>query len=153
MFPPNTESALDASIFMESGSTPGVMLDISGYANQINPQFSSKIGDYQVFQQHWIQRLVGAKDCQLQIQAVYSLDNNSPQALFEEWHQVEAKYRKPRRIRFELPTSAIGDNFYDGYWLLDSFSFTATADNAGPILGSFTLKQAGAGVVIGTVAT
>jgi hypothetical protein len=153
MFPPNTESALDAAIYMESGTTPGLMLDISGFSNQINPQFSSKIGDYQVFQQHWVQRLVGAKDCQLQIQAVYNPADGSPQTLFEEWHQADSKYRKPRRIRFELPTGAIGENFYDGYWLLDSFSFTATADNAGPILGSFTVKQAGDGVDIGTIST
>lgn len=151
--PPQIENALDAAIFMESGTTPGLMIDISGYANQINPQFSSKIGDYQVFQKHWIQRLVGARDCQLQIQACYSIDDTSPQALFDEWHNADAKYRRPRRIIFQLPTDDIGDNSYDGYWLLDSYSFTATADNAGPILATFTVKQAGEGVAIGTVAT
>lgn len=153
MFPPNTHNALDAAIFMESGQTPGQMLDISGYSNQINPQFSTKIGDYQVFQKHWIQRLAGAKDCQLQIQAVFSTDAQGAIKQFEDWFAVDTKYRKPRRFIFELPTAEVGASSYDGYWLLDSFSFTATADNAGPILTSYTLKQAGSGVEFGVVST
>ncbi len=141
-------NACDVVIHLDNAS--GIPVDISGSVNSINPQFSTDMGEYNVFGAQWKQRLMCQRDAQVALNIVYTSAADEGFQLLKNWYANQHTLAKT--LRWMIPDDSIGGNDQSGEFLLQQFSYTATAGEAGPIMVAATLLQTG-GVTFGTIAT
>lgn len=149
---PATETAINAcDVVLHVDDADGIPVDISGSANSLNPQFTTDMGEYNVFGAGWRQRLMCMRDATITLQVVYSAAADEGFQLLKSWFANQHTLRKT--LRWMVPDDSVGSDDQSGEFFLSQWSYTATAGEAGPIMASFTLVQAGSGVNFGTVAT
>lgn len=149
---PITTTALNGcDVVLHLDNASGIPVDISGSANSLNPQFTTDMGEYNVFGAGWKQRLMCQRDAQIQLNIVYTSAANEGFQLLKNWFANQHTLAKT--VRWMIPDDSIGSDDQYGEFLLSQWSYTATAGEAGPIMASVTLLQSGSGVNFGTVAT
>lgn len=142
-------NACDVVIHLDNAS--GIPVDISGSVNSLNPQFTTDMGEYNVFGSGWRQRLMCQRDVQIQLNIVYSSAADEGFQLLRNWFANQHTLNKT--LRWMIPDDSVGSNDQSGEFFLSQWSYTATAGEAGPIMASLTLVQSGSGIAFATVAT
>jgi len=141
-------NACDVQVYLADET--GVLHDISGSASSLEPEFSQGIGEYQVFGTDWMQRMACTRDAKATLNIVYSMAADEGLDLLRRWF-----FDYPgttRRLRFDVPSSAVGNHRYEGNFLLETWSPPLDPTEAGPIAVSMDLVQTG-GVTFDTIAS
>lgn len=142
------QNACAVTVYLDDGT--GTLVDISGSANRVEPQFSAQIGEFQTFGGDWIQRLSCKRDAQVTLQLVYTTAANEGWKLLKDWW--ENHHTEPRTLRFMAPTEEIGADDFQGEMLISTMNVPFDGTQATPVLVAVTFVQT-AGLNIGTVAT
>jgi hypothetical protein len=149
---PTTTTAINGcDVVLHLDNASGIPVDISGSANSINPQFSTDLGEYNVFGAQWRQRLMCQRDATIQLNIVYSSAANEGFQLLKNWFANQHTLAKT--VRWMIPDDSVGSDDQSGEFFLSQWSYTASAGEAAPIMASVTLVQSGSGINFGTVAT
>lgn len=133
--PTTAINGCDAVIFLEDESL--VLQDISGDGNSFELELSNEIGQYKTFGQTWPKRLACGKDASLSLDVVYRMEasGENPAALgmLRDWFFNGGD---SRLIKLCLPDNSSGNDSYYGYFVLETLTIPAAADEADPIMVS-----------------
>lgn len=133
-------NACNATIYLDTHL--GVATNVSGMSNNLDFEVTNALGEYQVFEGQWMYRMACRLDGSVELKVVYSKDVNGGHDILADW--IFQYNKEARRLIFFLPTEEIGAERYEGYYFLESYAFTVSAEEAGPIMGTASLKPNGA---------
>lgn len=117
------------------------LYNFSGYLAEGGMEFSTNLGDFNVFEDDWTYRLAGKKDASGTLNIVGSTGAGSMLRWAKDWwfsHHAEA-----RRIVMSLPDSSVGSERVDGHFMLETMPWQAQASEAGPFIVSLTVQATG----------
>lgn len=135
---PATSTAIngcDAVILLDDNL--GTPQDISGSSNSFELNFEVEIGDFKPFGSDFPIRLGCGRDAALSLEIVYTMAANEARDLFNDW--FFNNHATPRTVTIQLPDATPGGDQYSGEFILESYSFSAEAGEAGPIMASISL--------------
>jgi hypothetical protein len=132
-------NACDTTVYLDTHL--GVATDISGMSNSISFEITNALGEYNVFGGVWMMRMACKLDGSLELGIVMSKDSDGAHRLLSDW--IFTYNKEARRVIFFLPTEAIGNDRYEGYYLIENYTFDVSADEAGPIICTASLKPNG----------
>jgi hypothetical protein len=128
----------DAVVLLKDATS--VMRNVSGTGNNIKLDLSKDLGDFKVFGDAWRYRLECGKDASLDFDVVYSQDVDGGLDILRDWY---FNGHGARTIQINLPDNSIGSDRYEMEAMLESLSIPISAEEAGPITVSATLKPNG----------
>lgn len=139
---PDTTTAVNAcNVSIKLDDHTGVLKDISGSSNKIEPEYTQETGEYRVFQQGWFKRLQCGRDAAFTLSAVYSTLKIEALSILADWF-----FHYPgthRTMEIYIPDDSIGSDKYSGEVMLASFSTPADTAEPGPIPVEATLLPDG----------
>lgn len=133
-------NACDATVELEDEF--GDMVDISGASNEISMEFSRALADFRTFGSSWRKRMACGRDAAFGLKFVYSQDSAEAKRMIQKWFFQYPNAQ--RELRVYLPNKTDGADTYIAKVLIENFSFTPSADEAGPIMASSDMKPNGA---------
>ena len=132
-------SACDVSLWLDDLS--GSLTDISGSSNQLDMNFTQNIGEVMVFQSRWPTRQECGKDAAITIQVIYSTAADEGFDLLKKWYFATSP--GARTFNAFIPDKNVGSDKYSGEVRLAGFNFTASREEAGPVIVSMELLPDG----------
>lgn len=124
---------------MTLADSTGVDWDIAFTAANFKISRSRKVAEYTVFGDPETYRMTCKKDGSASLTAICSTDVKGAYLLLEEWHSSGGA----RRAQFMIPQNQIGGTRYDAYFILESLDIEGSADDAGPMKITASLKPSG----------
>lgn len=132
-------SACNAALWLDDDSdTP---IDISGSSNSVDMSFEQNIGEFTTFGSKWPVRQECGKDVSLTLNLVYSTAADEAFDVIKNWFFSENPGR--RTISVYLPDKNVGSDHFTGEVRIGSFNWTASRDEAGPIMVTVELMSDG----------
>lgn len=127
-------NACDSTIRIDDAN--GIPVDVSGSGNEFTLEVEQEAGEYRVFGNKFVKRLVCGVDGSLRLSFVYEIGANTGWQLLRAWW-ANATYRsQARTIRIILPEDDSGADDYEGEFFLQKLSFGGNAEEAGPMMVS-----------------
>lgn len=145
-----TTTAVNAcNIVIALDTDAGVLVDVSGTANTINLEFTINAAEGYTFDGDFPIRKTCGKDMTGSFTCVWSTTADESWDLVKGWYHVYDG--AARTLRIDVPSTAGGNDRYEGEVVLLSYSHEMTADEAGPIMveceiasdGEFLLLEIG----------
>lgn len=137
---PTSSSVINAcGVTIEIEDENGVLVDISGSSNEVQPDFEQKLGEYNVFGDRATYRIECKEDASLKLVALYSTAMREARDLLKRWKML----RGQRRIVVYVPNKANYTDRFDGQFLWEKLSIPLKADEAKPIMVQADLKPSG----------
>lgn len=134
-------SACDAVIALDNDG--GTLTDISGTANDVSLSFTINEGTLHTFSGDYPIRKLCGKDCTGSMTIVMSGTGDEAWDLIKGWYHVYDC--AARTLRIEPRGTGSGYDRIEGEFVLQSYDFTLSAGDAGPI--TVTANIAGDGVI------
>lgn len=142
------QNACDGVLSIDDSA--GSLVDVTGVANSIDMSRLIDIAEFNVFGSTYRQRLWCKKDATLSLEIYFSTTVDEGADILEEWYENPGA----RTVRWDMPDSTAGSWRYEGEFLISTLDFSASADEAGPVVFSAELVITGdLGVVRSTIAS
>lgn len=129
----------DCVIEAEKGTTTA---DLSGSSNSATINLEMIIGEANVFNDKWPQRVMTAKNCTIDLAAWYSSAADEAADYFQDWFNEAAP--EPREFSIYIPSKTAGAKVVNGDFVFNGLSIGAKAAETQPIPITVQLLNAGA---------
>lgn len=117
-----------------------VLQDISGSLANVDLNFDNKIGEFRVFSDQYVQRVQCGKDASITIKGIATKGANEINDLVTDWYFNGSG---KRTFQLNMPDETTGSKRYQCSCLLKTFSFSADASAAEPVMFSIELTPVG----------
>lgn len=132
-------NACDVAIWLDNGTlTP---TDIGGSSNNVDLDFDHDIGEFRTFASRWPGRLECGKDANFTLNIVYSTTADEAFDILKTWYFASSPGN--RTLSVYIPDKDVGSDHFQGEFKIASLSWTAGADEAGPIMVTANLLPDG----------
>lgn len=137
----STTMLYGTDMVIEAEKGTGVV-DLSGSSNACNIKMTAIVGEARVFNTKWVQRVITAKDCQIDLAAWYSSTADEALDYFKDWFAEAAPGSK--QFTFYIPRKEAGADKIQGDFVFTGPSMDIKSGDNQPIPVQTTLMSTGA---------
>lgn len=132
-------SACDAVIALDNDAE--TLVDISGSTNSVSLEFTLNMAESFTFDGDFAIRKVCGKSCTGSMSILWSTTADEAWDLVKGWYHVYDG--AARTLRIDMPSTAGGNDRYEGEFILSSYSHELSSEEAGAVLVELEIANDG----------